>query len=221
MLHFLWIVAGYFMGSIPFAYLAGRLLRGIDIRHYGTKTVGGSNVYENVSKPAVVAVGVLDMAKAGLVTWLGIQLGLGLPTALASGLAAVAGHNWPLTLSFHGGRGIGACLGILIVVYPLGFLWMLFILLVGWRISSAVIPLLGFITLPALAYFTGQPIAMTWAGVGMLLLIIAKRLEANRVPLPQTHEEKRAVLLRRLLLDRDIEDWQVWAHRKPEQADTN
>jgi glycerol-3-phosphate acyltransferase PlsY len=221
MLHFLWIVAGYLMGSIPFAYLAGRLLRGIDIRRYGTKTVGGSNVYENVSKPAVVVVGVLDMAKAGLATWLGIRLGLGLPAALASGLAAVAGHNWPLSLGFHGGRGIGTCLGILTVVFPLGFVWMLLFLLIGWLLNNAMLPLLGFITLAALSHFTGQSIAMTLAVVGMFLLTIAKRLEANRAPLPPTREEKRAVLLRRLLLDRDIEDWQVWAHRKPEQTDAN
>jgi glycerol-3-phosphate acyltransferase PlsY len=221
MLRFLWIVAGYIMGSIPFAYLAGRLLRGIDIRHYGTKTVGGSNVYENVSKPAVVVVGVLDMAKAGLATWLGIRLGLGLPTALASGLAAVAGHNWPLSLGFHGGRGIGTCLGILTVVFPWGFVWMLLFLLIGWVLNNAMLPLLGFITLAALVHFTGQPIAMTLAVVGMLLLTIAKRLEANRAPLPDAREEKRAVLLRRLLLDRDIEDWQDWAHRRPGKTKTN
>ena len=221
MLRLLWIVAGYLMGSIPFAYLAGRLLRGIDIRHYGTKTVGGSNVFENVSKPAVVVVGVLDMTKAGLATWLGLRLGLGLPIALLSGLAAVAGHNWPITLHFHGGRGIGACLGILFVVFPLGFLWMLLTLLSGWLLSNAMLPLLGFITLPALAFYSGQPIAMAWAGVGMLLLTIAKRIEANRSPLPRAHAERRDVLLRRLLLDRDIEDWKVWAHRKPEQADTD
>lgn len=221
MLRFLWIVAGYIMGSIPFAYLAGRLLRGIDIRHYGTKTVGGSNVYENVSKPAVVVVGVLDMAKAGLATWLGIRLGLGLPTALASGLAAVAGHNWPLSLGFHGGRGIGTCLGILTVVFPWGFVWMLLFLLIGWVLNNAMLPLLGFITLAALVHFTGQPIAMTLAVVGMLLLTIAKRLEANRAPLPDAREDKRAVLLRRLLLDRDIEDWQDWAHRRPGKTKTN
>ncbi|RLC59339.1 MAG: glycerol-3-phosphate acyltransferase, partial [Chloroflexota bacterium] len=79
MLHILWVLIGYLMGSIPFAYLAGRLMRGIDIRRYGTHAVTGSNVYENVSRPAVVVVGLLDMGKAALPTWLGLRLGLGLP----------------------------------------------------------------------------------------------------------------------------------------------
>ena len=52
-----------------------------------------SNVYGNVSRPAVIVVGLLDMGKAALPTWLGLRLGLGLPTALAAGLAAVIGHN--------------------------------------------------------------------------------------------------------------------------------
>jgi len=216
-LHILWVLIGYLMGSIPFAYLAGRLMRGIDIRRYGTHAVTGSNVYENVSRPAVVVVGLLDMGKAALPTWLGLRLGLGLPTALASGLAAVVGHNWPLYLGFHGGRGIGSCLGVLTVAFPLGFPWMLVALAIGRLLRNPVMPLVGFVTLPMLAHITGQPPAMVWACVGMFFLIVAKRLEANREPLPPGSERWR-VLARRLLLDRDIEDWETWAHRRPENS---
>ncbi|HUW14516.1 MAG TPA: glycerol-3-phosphate acyltransferase, partial [Anaerolineae bacterium] len=42
------VVGGYLAGSIPFAYLVGRLLLGIDIREYSTRSVGASNVYEQV-----------------------------------------------------------------------------------------------------------------------------------------------------------------------------
>jgi glycerol-3-phosphate acyltransferase PlsY len=217
MLHVLCVLAGYLVGSIPFAYLAGRLLRGIDIRRYGTRAVTGSNVYENVSRPAVVVVGLLDMGKAALPTWLALRLGLGMPTALAAGLAAVAGHNWPLYLGFHGGRGIGSCLGVLTIAFPLGFPWMLLALAIGWLLRNPVMPLVGFATLPVLVEVTGQPSAMTWACVAMLVLIVLKRMEANRAPLPEGRERWRT-LLRRALLDRDVEDWEYWAHRRPDQG---
>ncbi len=215
MVRILWVLAGYLMGSIPFAYLAGRLIRGIDIRRYGSHAVTGSNVYENVSRPAIVVVGLLDVGKAALPTWLGLRMGWGLPTALASGLAAVVGHDWPLYLGFHGGRGIGSCLGVLMVVFPWGVLWLLVFLFVGWQLRNAGVTLVGFLTLPVLAYVTEQPAEVVWACVGMLFLIVVKRLEANREPLP-TGPERKQVLLRRLLLDRDIEDWETWAHRRPE-----
>jgi glycerol-3-phosphate acyltransferase PlsY len=217
MLHALCVLLGYLAGSIPFAYLAGRLVRGIDIRQYGTRAVTGSNVYENVSRPGIVVVGLLDMGKAALPTWLGLRLGLGMPTALASGLAAVAGHNWPLYLGFHGGRGIGSCLGVLTVAFPLGFPWMLVALAIGRLLRNPVMPLVGFAALPMLAHVTGQPPAMVWACVAMLLLIIVKRIEANRESLPEGQERWRT-LLRRLLLDRDIDNWEAWAHRRPNQA---
>jgi len=138
LLRVLCVLLGYLAGSIPFAYLAGRLIRGVDIRQYGSRAVTGSNVYENVSRPAVVVVGLLDMGKAALPTWLGLRWGLGLPTGLAAGLAAVVGHN-------------------------------------------------------------------------------TKRIEANRQPLPEGRERWRT-LRRRLLLDRDMDDWETWAHRRPDQS---
>jgi glycerol-3-phosphate acyltransferase PlsY len=214
LLRVLVVLSGYLTGSIPFAYLAGRLIRGIDIRQYGSRAVTGSNVYENVSRPAVIVVGLLDMGKAALPTWLGLRLGLGLPTALAAGLAAVIGHNWPLYLGFHGGRGIGSCLGVLTVAFPPGLPWMLVALALGWRLRNPVLPLAGFVTLPVFAHTIGQPPATVWACAAMLLLIVTKRLEANRQPLPEGRE-KWQILLRRLLLDRDIDDWETWAHRRP------
>lgn len=87
------IAMGYLMGSIPTSYLAGHWLKGIDLRRYGSGTVSGTGVYYHVSRPAVVAVGVLDIAKVWLPTWLGLRWGLGLGIALAAGLAAMVGHN--------------------------------------------------------------------------------------------------------------------------------
>ena len=126
------IVIGYLLGSIPTSYISSRWLAGKDLREYGSGTVSGSMVWEHVARWAIVPVGLFDVAKAALPTWLGMRLGLGMPAATASGLAAVVGHNWPLYLRFHGGRGLGSFMGVLLVIFPLGFPWMLAFLTVGW-----------------------------------------------------------------------------------------
>jgi glycerol-3-phosphate acyltransferase PlsY len=211
------IAGGYLLGSIPTAYLVGKWLRNLDVRQYGSGTVSGSMVFEHVARWAVVPVGLFDMAKAGLPAWLAVQLGLGMTVAAAAGLAAVAGHNWPVFLRFTGGRGLGTFMGVLLVLFPWGFPWMLAFLAVGWLLGdSAPWALLSLVTLPLFASVLGGPDVVTPASGVMLLLTLAKRLEANGRPLPPAGRERRAVLLRRLFLDRDIASHAEWIQRRPD-----
>jgi glycerol-3-phosphate acyltransferase PlsY len=210
------IAAAYLLGSIPTAYLAGRWLKGIDIRRYGSGTVSGGTVYEQVARWAVIPVGLFDIAKAALPAWLGVQLGLGLPAAAAAGLAAAAGHNWPIFLRFVGGRGLGCFLGILLVIFPWGAPWLLAFLAAGRLLgSSAEWALASVALLPLFAYLLGGSPTAICLGAALLLLTVAKRLEANRRPLPPPGPERRRVLLRRLIWDRDIASHQDWLDRKP------
>jgi glycerol-3-phosphate acyltransferase PlsY len=212
------VLGGYLMGSIPTAYLVAKWLAKRDLRHYGSGTVSGSMVYEHVARWAVVPVGLFDMAKAAFPAWLGLYLDLGLPTAAAAGLAAVAGHNWPIFLHFTGGRGLGAFMGVLTVIFPWGFPWMLAFLAIGWRLGdSAPWALASLVTLPVFSYLIDGPGVVAPATGVMLLLTLAKRLEANRRPLPPHGPERRRVILRRLLLDRDIASHSDWIRREPDE----
>jgi glycerol-3-phosphate acyltransferase PlsY len=211
------IVAGYLLGSIPAAHLASRWIKGADLRQYGSGTISGSMVWEHVARWAILPVGLFDLGKAALPTWLGLRLGLGMPVAAVAGLAAVAGHNWPVFFHFTGGRGLACFMGLLLVIFPWGFPWMLAFLAVGWLLGdSAPFALVSLVTLPVFAQLVGGPETVTLATAGMLLLTLAKRLEANRRPLPPPGPERRRVLLRRLFLDRDIASHQDWIGRKPE-----
>lgn len=208
------IIFGYLLGSISSAYLAGRWLKGIDLRRYGSGTVSGTGVYQHVSKWAVVLVGLFDVGKGAFPTWLGLRLGLGLPVALAAGLAAVVGHNWPLYLGFKGGRGLGTFGGMLLVVFPWGVLWSAVPLGLGRLFKyTGVGGLVGVAALPCLSWITEQPQAVAWACLGMLLITVVKRLEANRLPLPPSGAERRQVLMRRLFFDRDVGSREVWTER--------
>jgi glycerol-3-phosphate acyltransferase PlsY len=213
------LFTGYLAGSIPSGYLAGRWVKGLDLRNYGSGTVSGSMVWEHVAKWAVVPVGLFDIFKGALPTWLGLRLGLGDVAAMLCGLAAIIGHNWPVFLNFHGGRGYSPFLGVLLVLFPWGVPITLVGLVIGNLFRSPAIPLFVVICLPIISpYLNGSPIVL-WLSAGMTVITIVKRLEANRRPLPTDPIERRKVILRRIFLDRDIQDHKSWIRREPDQHD--
>ncbi len=212
----LMVLAGYLVGSIPWAYVAGRMLRGIDIRRYGSGNVGGSNVFEHVGKWAVVPVGLLDIAKAALPVWLAVRWGFSDTVVFLTAMAAIAGHGWPLYLGFRGGRGVSASLGALCIIMPEGALLILVSLFIG-RLLKAVglLNLLGILGLPPLAWALHKPSLAAATGWGIIAITVLKRLEANRVAKPADYTWRR-VLMNRLLFDRDIDDRDTWVKRTPD-----
>ena len=211
---FLVLILGYLLGSIPTAHIVARGLRGINIQHYGSGTVSGTSVYYHVGLWAAILVWTLDIAKGAIPTGLGLLLGTGPSTAGAAGLAAVVGHNWSLYLRFRGGRGISPFMGLLLAVFSLGFVWMLACLAFGRLVKlSALVAILAIAATPLLAW--GQPPAVGGIGVAMLLITVAKRLEANRLPLPKEHAERRRAILLRLCMDRDTKEQELWVNRHP------
>ena len=113
------VVIGYFIGSIPTAYLATRLKTGQDIRKLGGGNVGGLNTYKEVGLVPALIVALIDIAKgaavAAIAYWL---LRLDQPYVLTAVVAAVVGHSWMVWLKFKGGRGIGVIAGSLLIVMP-------------------------------------------------------------------------------------------------------
>jgi glycerol-3-phosphate acyltransferase PlsY len=215
----LFIIGGYLLGSVSAAYLAGKWIGGKDLRQYGSGNLGGSMVWEHVSPVAAIVAGVYDLIKAALPAWLALQVGLPVAVAAAAGLAAVAGHCWSIFLGFTGGRGLLSYLGLLLLVFfPWGAVWMAAPAIFGhfaFR-DSAPFALASLVTMPLLSYLTGGPEIMLPLSAAMLVLALAKRLEANRRPLPPPGPERRKVLLRRAIFDRDIADHQAWIDQQPE-----
>ena len=208
------LLISYLLGSIPSGYLAGKWIKGIDLRRYGSGTVSGSMVWEHVAKWAVVPVGLFDIFKGALATWLGLALGLGEVVAMLAGFMAVIGHNWPIYLNFQGGRGFSPFIGEMLVIFPWGVVIILAGLIIGNIFRSPAVPLFTVMALPIFA--NGSTIVL-WAAAGMIVITVIKRLEANRRPLPSNPIERRKVILRRIFLDRDIQDQKRWIQREPQQ----
>ena len=115
------IIIGYLLGSIPFAYIAGRLIKGVDIRQVGGRNVGALNVMREVGATAGFGVLLADMAKGAVAVLIAQWLGLSLIFVFIVGFAAVVGHNWPVFLKFGGGMGAATAMGALLALAPIEF----------------------------------------------------------------------------------------------------
>src|SRR5258705_351407 len=109
------IAIGYLCGSLPWGLWLGRALRGGDVRTLGSGNLGATNVYRSLGPGIGIATLALDLAKGALPVWLlpGSALGAHFPGGaewcrITVGLAAIAGHLWPLFARVLGGKGVAA-----------------------------------------------------------------------------------------------------------------
>lgn len=115
------IITAYLLGSIPFAYIAGRLIKGVDIRQAGGGNVGALNTMREVGVAAGLGVLLADIAKGAAAVLIARWLGLSLIFVFIAGFAAVVGHNWPVFLKFKGGMGAATAMGVLLALAPVAF----------------------------------------------------------------------------------------------------
>ena len=167
------IVFSYLLGAIPFAYLAGRWRKGIDIRTVGTLNAGAHNVMLEVGRGIGFLVAALDIGKGALpvlaANWLRLSSWIG----LGAGMAAVLGHNYPPYLGFRGGKGAAASLGVLLALMPLETLAAMVVLGILYMGAHSIITAVGvsFPLLSLLAWWRHRPphdIAAPW----LLLLLM-------------------------------------------------
>ncbi len=112
------IVAAYLLGSVPFAYIMGRTKGRIDIRSVDIGNVGAGSVMRAVGLREGIFVLAADIAKGTGAVFAAQALEVGLPWVLASGLAAVLGHIYPVYIGFRGGQGIATMIGVFLAVAP-------------------------------------------------------------------------------------------------------
>ncbi|MFH1692342.1 MAG: glycerol-3-phosphate 1-O-acyltransferase PlsY [Candidatus Omnitrophota bacterium] len=170
--HFLKIISGlivsYVLGSIPTAYLFGRLYKGMDLRKHGSGNLGATNAFRVLGKGIGTTVLAIDILKgtasvllAGLFFYSpDVNISRNLYLCLAA-IFAVCGHNWTIFLKFKGGKGIATSLGALIgfsilidqfatTCLIIVVLWLIIFLSTGFVslgsvICSVFLPVLGII----------------------------------------------------------------------------
>ena len=211
------VLAAYLLGSVPAAYLATRLSRGVDIRQYGSGNVGVANLWRLTSRWLAILVVIFDLAKGMVMVWVAQEIGLGIAEQVTVGVAAIIGHNWPVFLGFSGGRGILTTLGVVFILMPWGIAVFLAIASFTILLKSSPLPVLaGIASLPLVSWFFSQPLPVTLGFLAIFLIIVIRRLTA-RQPIAVSIGKKE-LLLNRLLFDRDIRDRKAWIHRAPPEV---
>ncbi len=115
------VIVSYLIGSIPFGYLAGKIVKGIDIRTTGSGNVGATNVFRSVGKTAGVVVLLADALKGVLAVMIATKI---IPQPytetlrIVSGVTAICGHNWTIFLKFKGGKGVATSTGVMLTLAP-------------------------------------------------------------------------------------------------------
>jgi glycerol-3-phosphate acyltransferase PlsY len=167
------ILAGYLIGSIPFALILARRW-GADLRQVGSGNLGAANVMRASGVTAGVLVAALDMAKGAASVWLAARVsdGAGLPAA--AGLGAIIGHIYPIWLRFRGGKGVATACGVFSMLTPLAVPPTLAIFAgVVWRTKYISLgSVLASIALPPMAYALGSPAPAVLAAAAASTIIV-------------------------------------------------
>src|SRR3989442_10452284 len=112
------LMAAYLLGSVPFAFLIVRYVRGDDIRTLGSGNVGATNTLRAVGKGWGAATLLLDAGKGYAAVVLARLLTGNESWAIAAGAAAMLGHVFPVFIRFRGGKGVATGCGRLLAVSP-------------------------------------------------------------------------------------------------------
>lgn len=172
------IVAAYILGSIPNAYIAGRIVRGQDIRRLGGGNVGALNVAREIGLVPGILVLLADMGKGYLAILLARSLGVSQGIILASGVAAVVGHSWTVFLRFRGGRGAATTAGVLLALVPREVGLVLVIFLPIFFLTNNVALGLGvsLVSLPLISWLFGQELAIVFYPLVLSLVLLVRSL---------------------------------------------
>jgi acyl phosphate:glycerol-3-phosphate acyltransferase len=177
---FIVLIAGYLIGSIPFAYLLARRHRGIDLRVAGSGNVGASNLLRTTTKKIGVSAMALDVGKGLASVLVARQIDPGATGPAVAGIAAVLGHIYPVWLGFRGGKGVATTCGVFSILAPqaTAIATLLFLALVWWTRYISLGSVAGSIILAPLAYITGAG-EMTVIAAVIVAAIIVHRHRSN------------------------------------------
>ena len=158
------VILGYLLGSIPTAYIAGRVRKGIDIRQVGDENMGAANAFRQLGAKTGLGVFFIDAGKGALAILIAQAANIPQTAVLLTGLAAVAGHNWPVFIGFRGGRGEATTIGVLLALITQPMLIVGGVAAAAFFITRRVILGQGPFLFPPL------PLVCWWLGVPGLLV---------------------------------------------------
>ena len=168
------VLAGYLLGSIPFALLMARRWSATDLRRVGSGNLGAANVMRASGVRAGILVALLDMLKGALSVLLAERLSPSAAAPAVAGFAAIVGHIYPVWLRFHGGKGVAVAAGVFAVLTPIAtaIAMTLFLVIVSATRYVSLGSVAATLALPPAAWLTGAPGVVVAASAGTAALIL-------------------------------------------------
>jgi len=201
--------ASYLLGSVPFGYLLVRILRGEDVRCAGSGNIGATNVarkspglgvltllLDALKGSAAVTVGIVlcpaiaERASLTRIPWRTILPASSIDLVLCAALAAlfaVAGHIFPLWLSFRGGKGVATGLGAFVMIAPKAVLFSagIFLLLVVVFRYVSLGSIAAVAAFPNLALrlheYGNTPLALVLMAIASVLMVVKHSANIRRL----------------------------------------
>lgn len=192
---FLFLVITYFIAAIPFGLLLTKVFAKKDIRKFGSKNIGATNVTRIAGKKLGLATLILDGIKGAIMVIIArftfSSTGhLHLFLLIVGGVAVIA-HIYPIYLDFKGGKGVATAIAVLFAIDPsVAFLvvcfWILSFCL--FRISSVSSLIAIFSSIIISSNYSAPPEQTIFCVI--LFLIIAARHKENIIRLLMGEEKK-------------------------------
>jgi glycerol-3-phosphate acyltransferase PlsY len=182
------VILGYVIGSIPSAYIIGRLMGKIDVRQEGDGRISASAVHKRLGVVPFVLVVIMDVGEGVLAVLIAGMLTESLLVVLIAGFAAVVGHNWSVFLKFKGGLGATTIYGVLVclvwwqllVVAAAAFILFLIMKRKKSGLSTAVLIIALSIVLLVQYLFQNTPLILVIYPLVLILLMVLKRFQVSR-----------------------------------------
>lgn len=167
------LVIGYLLGSLNTSIIVGKFY-GTDIRKHGSGNAGMTNTLRTLGKAAAVMVIIGDILKGVLSYLVGNFLVSGSPGAIdfsgmggmIGGIAAIAGHNWPVYFGFKGGKGILTSFAVVLIMD-----WKLGLILFG--IFVIIVAITRYVSLGSIIASIAFPIGALLKGNGPVFVFFA------------------------------------------------
>lgn len=158
------IIFGYLIGSVSFANIIVKKIKGEDINEIGSGNAGTTNVFRTAGFFPAIITFILDMLKGSVAVLLPLLLAKLFKESypgvymMVGGVLAILGHMFPVFFGFKGGKGMATFLGIILAINPLVFLinisFMLVVILITRMVSIASIS--SAVLIPILTIFLNK-----------------------------------------------------------------
>lgn len=184
-LHYvLGFVLGHLCGSVPSGLWIVKALHGIDIRDYGSKNIGTTNVFRTVGPKTAVMVLVADAFKGIAAVWLVSSYFHNPLLDVVTALGALLGHNYSVFLGFKGGKGVATALGLLVFLMPkvaVGSFAVWLVLVLATRYVSLGSIVAAVVT-PVLAWYLEYPLAyVIFATIAAFFVVVRHKENIHRL----------------------------------------